>query len=409
MFILYVGEATQWTKIPEAMMKQKNNTVLKKIKEGYGLPLFSPVAIRLIELASSETSSVDDLADLMEKDPSLAVRTLGLANAAFFRNAEPITTIKNAAMKIGFNQIRIMALTISLRNTFPMGKAGPMDYEEFWRASLYRAIIAKGLARALGNCNTEEAFVAGLTLEIGLLIVFDLFIKGKNDYMPEPYPLETLLLWEKEQFGVDHREIGELALRYWKFPENILECQNIHLCEKPRADLQPLALLCDTARRFSYLVSEKSAAWHVMFTETETVCDIKSSVLIPLLVSAFDEVQEISLSLKVEMNRERDLVQLLEKAKSTLQKLKDTMAEWTQFAIAEQGPDRSKSTSPVIKYSLSEKLQMVAVEIKKPLSIMREFIDNLVPAVSPDSSEWRHVQAFSEEVTQVELAVSLLK
>jgi len=213
MFILYVGEATQWTKIPEAMMKQKNNTVLKKIKEGYGLPLFSPVAIRLIELASSETSSVDDLADLMEKDPSLAVRTLGLANAAFFRNAEPITTIKNAAMKIGFNQIRIMALTISLRNTFPMGKAGPMDYEEFWRASLYRAIIAKGLARALGNCNTEEAFVAGLTLEIGLLIVFDLFIKGKNDYMPEPYPLETLLLWEKEQFGVDHREIGELALR----------------------------------------------------------------------------------------------------------------------------------------------------------------------------------------------------
>jgi HD-like signal output (HDOD) protein len=383
--------------------------VLEKIEEGYVLPLLSPVAMRFIDVASSETSSVDELADLIEKDPSLAVRTLGLANAALFSNAERITTIRNAAMKIGFDQIRIMALTISFRDTFPMGKVGPMDYEEFWKASLYRAIIAKGLARTSGNCNPEEAFVAGLTLEIGLLIMFDLFIKGKSDYMPEPYPLETLLLWEKEQFGVDHREIGELALRHWKFPETLLECQKIHLNEERQATLEPLALLCDTARRFSYLLSEKSAAWHVMFAETETTCGIKSSVLTPLLVSAFEEVQEISLSLKVEMNRERDLLQLLEKAECTLQKLTNTMAKWIHFAFDGQGPDGSELTSPVTKYSLTEKLQIVAVEIKKPLSIIREFLDNLVPAVSPDSSEWYYVQAFSEEVKKVELAVLLLK
>jgi len=391
------------------MNNQKNNTVLQKIKEGYVLPLFSPVAIRLIELASSETASVNDLADLMEKDPSLAVRTLSLANAALFRNAEPITTIKNAAMKIGFNQIRIMALTLSLRDTFPMGKVGPMDYEEFWRASLYRAIIAKGLARTSGKCNPEEAFVGALTLEIGLLIIFDLFIKGKIDSMPEPYPLETLLLLEKKQFGVDHREIGELALRHWKFPEKILECQRIHLNEERPANLPPLARLCDTARRFSYLVSEKTAAWHIAFSETETTYGVKSSVLTQLLVSAFEEVQELSGSLKLEINKERDLSQLLEKAEYTLKKLTTTMAEWTRFAFDGQGPDGPKSTSPLIRYPLTEKLQIVAVEIKKPLSIIREFIDNLVPVVSPSSREWACVQAFSEEVKKVELAVLLLK
>src|SRR5208337_2093884 len=284
-----------------------------------------------------------------EKDPSLAVRTLRLANAALFGHAEPITTIKNAAMEIGFDQIRIMALTISLRDTFPMGKVGPMDYEKFWRASLYRAIIAKGLARTSGACNPEEAFIAGLTLEIGLLIMFDLFIKDNIDYMPEPYPLETLLIWEKEHYGVDHREIGEQALMYWKFPEKLLECQKLHLNEEQPANLHPLALLCDTARRFSYLLSEKGAAWHVMFTETETTCGIKSSVLTPLLVSAFEEVQEISHSLKVEMNREHDLIQLLEKAENTLQKLSKTMTEWTRFASDGQDPDEAKSNSPVIR------------------------------------------------------------
>ncbi len=388
-------------------MNQQNNTVLQKIEEGYGLPVLSPVAIRLIELASIENSSVDDLADLIEMDPSLTVRSLRLANAALFSNAEQITTIKNAVMKIGFSQIRIMALSISLRDTYPMGKVGPMDYEKFWRASLYRAIIAKGLARTSGVCNPEEAFIAGLTLEIGLLIMFDLFIKGKIDYMPEPYPLETLLVWEKKQFGVDHREIGELALRYWKFPESLLGCQKIRLNEERQAKLHPLALLCDTALRFSYLLSEKAAAWHIMFTETETTYGIKSSVLTPLLVSALEEVQELSGSLKVEMSRERDLIQLLEKAEYTLQKLTNTIAEWTHFVFQGQGPDRSESTSPLIRYSVAEKLQIVAVEIKKPLSIIREFIDYLLPVVSPDSSEWCYVQAFSEQVRKVELEVSL--
>ena len=109
------------------------------------------------------------------------------------------------------------------------------------------------------------------------------------------------------------------------------------------------------------------------------------------------------------MSRERDLIQLLEKAEHTLQKLTNTMAEWTHFVFEGQGPDKSKSTSPLIRYPLTEKLQIVAVEIKKPLSIIREFIDNIIPVVSPYSSEWYYVQAFSEEVRKVELAVLLLK
>src|SRR5271169_4730176 len=120
------------------MLTRKNNVILQKIKEGYGLPVLSPVAIRLIELASSETSSVDDLAGLIAKDPSFTVRVLALANSVLFGSAGQIATIENAVMKIGFTRLRIVALSIALRDTFPMGKVGPMDYEEFWRVSLYR-------------------------------------------------------------------------------------------------------------------------------------------------------------------------------------------------------------------------------------------------------------------------------
>lgn len=387
-------------------MKLKNNSILEKIGEGYGLPVLSPIALRLRELASSKTSSIDDLASLIAKDPSLAARLLRLANAAFFGNAGQITTIEHAVMRVGFTRLRDMAFAISLRDTFPMGKVGPMDYEKFWKSSLYRAIIAKGLAKTAVSCNPEEAFVAGLTLEIGLLIFFDLFIKGQIDSMPGLYPFETLLAWEHEQFGVTHREIGHQALRYWNFPEIILECQEYCLNEKRQDRAPSLALLCDAARRFSYLISEKGAGWHVMFTEIETICGIKSEMLTPVLVFAFNEVQEISESLKLKMSREGDLTELLEKANYTLQKLTLTMAKWIFFVFTGKGRD---SSEPMSQYSLTEKLQLVASEINKPLGIVREFVDNLVPAVSPGSTEWGRVQTFSEEVKKVELAVLLLK
>src|SRR5208337_2792092 len=132
---------------------------------------------------------------------------------------------------------------------------------------------------------------------------------------------------------------------------------------------------------FSYVVSEKAAGWHVIFTETETIYGINSSVLTTLLAAAFDEVEDISRILKVEMSRERDLIQLLEKANYTLQKLTETMAKWTHFVLDGQSSGGTKPASPMLQYSLTEKLQIVAVEIKKPLAIIRAFIDNLVPTV----------------------------
>jgi HD-like signal output (HDOD) protein len=387
-------------------LSRNNNSILEKIGEGYGLPVLSPIALRLRELASSETASIDDLASLLAKDPSLAARLLRLANTAFFGKAGQITTIEHAVMRVGFTRIRNMALSISLRDTFPMGKVGAMDYEEFWRSSLYRGIIARSLARTAKNCSPEEAFVAGLTLEIGLLIFFDLFIKGKSDSMPEPYPFEALLEWEQEQFGVNHRDVGHQALRYWNFPKIILECQEACLHEKRHDRVPPLALLCDAARRFSYLISEKRAGWHVTFTEVETIYGIKSEVLTLILVSAFNEVEEISETLKVNVSREGDVIKLLEKANLILQNLSLTMAKWIFFVLDGKDGDESE---PMGRFSLTERLQMVAFEIKKPLEIIREFVDNLVPSISPDSREWSQVKAITEEVKKVELAALLLK
>ena len=125
--------------------------ILKEIESGYSLPSLSPVAMKLVELALEDSCSAEDLAALIETDPSLTVGVLKLANSVFFHATQPTTSLRNAVVKVGFQRLRIMALSLSLRDTFPMGKIGPLDYKKFWHTTLYRALISKSLAARFGR------------------------------------------------------------------------------------------------------------------------------------------------------------------------------------------------------------------------------------------------------------------
>ena len=172
--------------------------IFRMLESGYALPPLSVVALRLLEVASDEDASNTQIVTTIEQDPSLTVRLLNLSNSPLFGTGRPTTTLSRAVMKLGHNQIRLMALSISLRDAFPMGKVEQFDYELFWRVSLYRGLIAQSLAQQSEAANREEAFLCGLTMEIGLPILFDLCIRGRtNQFSLDLEPLEELLEKEK--------------------------------------------------------------------------------------------------------------------------------------------------------------------------------------------------------------------
>ena len=126
------------------------------------------------------------------------------------------------------------------------GKVGGFDYEKFWRISIYRGLIAKHLANQLKSCNPEEAFVTSLILEIGLLVFFDLFIKGEDKSMSlQLDSIEDLLSLEEKHYGTNHRKIGAEALRYWNFPEHMIACQQGSDNALIPEDVSPLVKVCE--------------------------------------------------------------------------------------------------------------------------------------------------------------------
>lgn len=386
------------------MEKKASLDILKQIEAGYSLPLLSPVAMKLVEIALDETSSAEELAALIERDPSLAVKVLRLANSVFFQTAQPTTSLKQAVVKLGFQRLRVMSLSLSLRDTFPMGKIGALDYEQFWHTTLYRSLIAKSLASHLKNCFPEEAFVAGLIMEIGLLILFDLRIKQDTEAPPiKMEPLEDLLSWERDRYGIDHRQVGEAALRCWKFPDIIVQCQLLYGQAALSQDAPLLAKIYELSREFSRLISQGSAGFHTPFKEAERLLGLDRDMINDILVTTFDQVQGIADNLSVELNRERDLMEIMEKANKALSQISEKMSEYkkTTDRISLPSFDSLGERKDIMEYTL----RAVAHEIRNPLLAVGGFARKLATSLDPASKGGEYVRIILEEASRLEKAL----
>jgi HD-like signal output (HDOD) protein len=387
------------------MTDNRPSDLIKRLESGYSLPSLSVIALRLVELASDDRSSAKDLASLIEKDPALTVRLLRLANSPFFAFGQPASTLEQAIVKIGFQRLRIMALSLSLRDTFPLGKTGPMDYEQFWRTSLYRALLAKSLAQHFKACNPDEAFVAGLISEIGLLVLFDILIKGRDeDVQIDLASMEDLLVWERERFGLDHRQVGQVALRHWGFPEPIVSSLE-HQGKAALVEGAPvLARICEQAQMCSAMLFHPSRDLSTFFGEADKVLGLSSEVINQTLLATFEQVEGVAEGLKLELDREKDLMEIMEKANLALGKISSQLSDYEQDGERKSLPsfDGLDGDEEVVQ----ETLQAVAHEIRNPLMAVGGLARRLTSVLEPSSAGGKYAQIIFEEALRLEKALA---
>src|SRR5208283_1544306 len=245
--------------------------------------------------------------------------------------------------------------------------------------------------------------------EIGLLIFVDTFLKGhvieKN---LDLHPLEKLLEWEAMHYGTDHREIGAAALSYWKFPSVIIECQHVYNIESRQEEVPSLALICEMAREFSALICQESMEWSPLFRKAEAMYGIDQDMLTDIIVTTFDEVQEVADGLKVDMNRDKDLIALIQKANLSLGGLSEKMLELWETALKHGLPSFESLGSLEENSAIRDTLQAVAHEIRNPLLAVRGFAKKLSTALDPASDSWKYVQVIVEESGRLESALATM-
>ncbi len=192
--------------------------VFNKLKANPALPTPSGVALKIVQLCRSDTSSLREIAQVIEVDPALSSEVLRYANSAFLYTGNKVTTIQNATVKLGMRKVVNLALSFSLFSANKSGNCEEFNYESFWSTSLAQAIAAKTIALFNNKCDPDEMFLCGLLSHIGELAFASLFPREYGDIIRDQPTREVRISLERTLLGIDSAELTTELFLDWGLP-----------------------------------------------------------------------------------------------------------------------------------------------------------------------------------------------
>ena len=132
------------------------------------LPPLPDMVLRLKEALIHELRA-QDVTDIIQSDAELAKKLIQLANSSLYAPAKPITTCQGVVSYLGLSATINLLTCVSLKQLFVCHEALMAAMHNLWRRSLYVACLSFVLAEEVGTINSEDALLAGLMSDFGVI------------------------------------------------------------------------------------------------------------------------------------------------------------------------------------------------------------------------------------------------
>jgi len=215
------------------------------------------IMTQVLDVVNNPQTSVADLKEVVESDPALMARVLRTVNSSAYGLRVRAEGVHRAISLLGFNEVRDLAVTASVDDLF--GKeveAGTYRRKGLWRHLVCVALGARMIASRAGLEKFEEAYLAGLLHDLGIILIdqylHEAFLKVVGDLSPDT----TLCAIERRHLGFEHTQLGSRVAENWRFPEHAVATIRFHHnSEKGTGDYQPIVQAVEVA---NYLCSSKN-------------------------------------------------------------------------------------------------------------------------------------------------------
>ena len=184
------------------------------------LPVMPEVGRKLLRSLDDDGVSLGQIAELIGKDSTLAAKVLRLANSARYSPSHTIGTLQDAAMALGLETLRNLAMAASISAAFPEVKG--LDRQRFWRHSVRTAGYARLLAKLLQG-DADTAYLAGLMLRTGQLMMAMSEPDQVADVEAHAAEPGSRFSLEMHRFGCTHADVTAALAAHWHFPADLVE------------------------------------------------------------------------------------------------------------------------------------------------------------------------------------------
>ena len=220
------------------------------------LPTIPVVAQKLLALPLDTDEGEAKLLKLIGNDPLISARIIGLANTSLFCSPVKVTSISDAAMRLGLTRVKSVAISIATMSTLTKLPEGQLKSNDLWVHSMGIAVAMRAIARAMPahvRPVDDHIFLAGLLHDIGFMALGYLDSKASDLLLTEfeKQSGRPILEIEQELLGTTHCEIGAQLGRHWDLPEEIIAVIHYHHTpeEENAAEGQPLVSMVNMAEK----------------------------------------------------------------------------------------------------------------------------------------------------------------
>lgn len=203
------------------------NNLRDKVAKTCALPTVSVIAQKILSLDLDSDGGELEFLKLVETDPLIAARLIGLSNSSLYSSGKKICTVREAIMRLGISRVKSIALGFALLEPLTLRSSKTFSIKKFWFHSFSMAIGMKTLSMKLpreSRGSDDLIFLSGLLHDIGYLAMAHLAPKEFDNYLGEieAKPEVGALQLELDTLGISHAELGELLGKSWHLPEEVL-------------------------------------------------------------------------------------------------------------------------------------------------------------------------------------------
>jgi HD-like signal output (HDOD) protein len=255
------------------------------------LPSFPEAAARVQQALSDDSVTSERISLVISADAGLAARVLTLANSTLLhRGGVPVTNLKTAVTRIGYENIRTAALAYA---NAQLQRAPELlriraQLERCWQQGMRVASLAHAIAKESRCVRPDEAMLGGLLHNIGMVYIL---ARSPRDTSPEMLQDAMLRNW--------YPGIGQALIENWKLPEDMahavggqLDVERLH--EGP-ADLHDLLIVAvNVAAQMTDGGGEEADAAQIA---PATALGLNDSALVRIMLESQTEMEMLQAAL----------------------------------------------------------------------------------------------------------------
>lgn len=176
----------------------------------------------MLDLCQRENLDLGEIAKVISNDPALAAKMLKTVNSPAFALRQEVRTLSHAVALLGVNSVRTLVLSFSLLRDVRRAQRAALT--TYWKRSVLAGLCAREIAGALKYPFKEEAFLAALLQDIGILALRQLGDNVYNDLLENAaWDHDRLIAGEQAAFDCDHAEVGAWLVARWRLPDRFVQ------------------------------------------------------------------------------------------------------------------------------------------------------------------------------------------